>query len=53
MSRWSRRAFDDVDAALRDAGSPRPNASWYFQELLKLGSFDLLGTDALDHVRRR
>jgi hypothetical protein len=26
----------DIDAALREAGSPHPNASWYFQQLLKL-----------------
>src|ERR1700737_3527747 len=40
----------DIDAVLRDAGSPHPNASWYFQQLAKLRCFDLLGADATDHV---
>jgi hypothetical protein len=40
----------DIDAALRDAGSAHPNASWYFQQLVKLRCFDLLPADASEHV---
>ncbi|MBC6465072.1 DUF6492 family protein [Actinomadura alba] len=40
----------DIETALRTAGSPHSNASWYFQQLLKLRCFDLLGADAPDHV---
>jgi hypothetical protein len=40
----------DIDTALRVAGSPHSNGSWYFQQLLKLRCFDLLGADAPDHV---
>jgi hypothetical protein len=40
----------EIGDALRAAGSPHPNASWYFQQLLKLRCFDLLDADAPDHV---
>jgi len=40
----------EIEAALREAGSVHANASWYFQQLLKLRCFDLLGADTPDHV---
>ncbi|MGW4112446.1 DUF6492 family protein [Actinosynnema sp. NPDC004786] len=39
----------EVEAVLRDTGSPHGNATWYFQQLLKLGCFALPGV-AADHV---
>ncbi|WP_447002520.1 DUF6492 family protein [Saccharothrix isguenensis] len=42
--------IEDIGNALRAAGSCHRNASWYFQQLVKLRCFDLIGTDAPDHV---
>lgn len=39
----------EVEAVLRATGSPHGNATWYFQQLLKLGCFALPGVTA-DHV---
>jgi hypothetical protein len=40
----------DIDRALRSAGHDHGNASWYFQQLVKLGCFALLGAHAPEHV---
>ncbi|MFE9750301.1 hypothetical protein ACFYOT_35810 [Saccharothrix saharensis] len=39
----------EVEAVLRASGSPHGNATWYFQQLVKLGCFALPGITA-DHV---
>ncbi|SDM33508.1 hypothetical protein SAMN04489726_1091 [Allokutzneria albata] len=40
----------DIAGAVHSTPARQGNASWYFQQLLKLRCFELLGSDAPDHV---